>query len=165
MEKTRSKEIKKYEEMKTNAVARLDGSAYVEACGELGIEPDVPDLYEQGLAEIRYVELNSFAKGENGGLEDLANKGSNDVTKSVKTKRKKTNRPSVINMTYKDAIAMSNEYTEMDEQYLRSLVRNHIPYAENVLSCSDRKYLLHMTRTIKGVADKLVKSYNKKHKK
>ena len=77
---------------------------------------------------------------------------------------KKTKRPAVRNMTYQKALAMSHEYNEMQENYLRSIVRNHIPDAENILACADRKYLLHMTRTIKGVADRLVEDYRKKQK-
>lgn len=76
---------------------------------------------------------------------------------------KKTQRPSVINMSYKAALVMSHEYTESDEQYLRSIIRNHIPDAEIVLSCSDRENILYHARTIKGVADKLLRNLKKKN--
>lgn len=71
---------------------------------------------------------------------------------------KYTQRPSIINMTYAKASAMLQDYTEANESYLRSIVRNHVPDAENQLACADRAYLLHMARTIKGVANKVLKS-------
>lgn len=76
---------------------------------------------------------------------------------------KKSERPSVINMSYKAALVMSYEYTESDEQYLRSIIRNHFPDAEIVLSCSDRENILYHARTIKGVADKLLRNLKKKN--
>ena len=74
---------------------------------------------------------------------------------------KKTQRPSVINMSYKAARDIMNYYNENNESYLRSMIRKHAPDAELVLSCSDRKNLLHYTRTIKGVA-KIVNDYDKR---
>jgi hypothetical protein len=71
---------------------------------------------------------------------------------------KYTQRPSVLNMTYAKASTMQQDYTEANEAYLRSIVRNHVPDAENKLACADRSYLLHMARTIKGVANKVLKS-------
>ncbi|MDP3027103.1 MAG: hypothetical protein Q8N63_05315 [Nanoarchaeota archaeon] len=73
---------------------------------------------------------------------------------------KRTNRPSVINMSYATARSIIADYNESNESYLRSMVRMHIPNAENELACADRKYLLHMARTIKGVAKK-VNDYDK----
>jgi len=73
---------------------------------------------------------------------------------------KKTNRPSVIRMGFLNARRIISDYNEMSESYLRSMIRNHIPNAENELACADRERLLHMTRTIKGVAKK-VNDYDK----
>lgn len=67
----------------------------------------------------------------------------------------KTKRPSVIKMSYNAARSIVNYYDEKNESYLRSMVRMHIPNAENELACADRKYLLYMTRTIKGIAKKV----------
>lgn len=79
---------------------------------------------------------------------------------SIVNMAKRTNRPSVINMSYAKARTMLHEYTENNETYLRSIVRNHIPNSENELACADRQYLIHMARTIKGVA-KRVNDYDK----
>ena len=68
---------------------------------------------------------------------------------------KKTQRPSVINMGYEKARTISFKYDENDEQYLRSIVRDHIPNPELVLSCADRENLIHHARTIRGVAKRL----------
>ena len=68
---------------------------------------------------------------------------------------KRTNRPSVINMSYGAARGIIRDYNEGNESYLRSMVRMHIPHAENELACADREYLLYMNRTIKGVAQKV----------
>jgi hypothetical protein len=68
---------------------------------------------------------------------------------------KKSERPSVVNMSYIAARRIIHDYNENNETYLRRIVRNHIPDAENILACSDRKYLLHMTRTINGVAKRV----------
>ena len=43
--------IESLEVDKTRAIAAWDGVRYVEICDELGLDPDVPDLYEQGMAE------------------------------------------------------------------------------------------------------------------
>ncbi len=72
--------------------------------------------------------------------------------------RKKTQRPSVINMSYKAAWNILREYTENDT-YLRSLIENHTPNPELVLSCSDHLNLRHYGKTIKGVAEKMLKSH------
>ena len=68
---------------------------------------------------------------------------------------KKTNRPSVKNMNYIAAANIIRSYNENSEPYLRSMVRAHVPDAENVLACADRKNLLYHTRTIKGVAKRI----------
>ena len=80
-------EIARYGKMMTEAELNRDGLAYVEACDGLGIEPDLRDLYEQGLAEIKYVEWNEVAKGMGGGLESIAD--SSKVSKVVKNAGKK----------------------------------------------------------------------------
>jgi len=69
--------------------------------------------------------------------------------------RKRSQRPSVQNMSYGAARSIMSSYNEQNEAYLRSMVRNHVPDAEKVLSCADRKNLLFHTRTIKGVAKKV----------
>lgn len=68
---------------------------------------------------------------------------------------KKTQRPSVINMSFAAARSIMHDYNESNETYLRSMVRMHTPNAENELACADRARLLHITRTIKGVAKKV----------
>lgn len=69
----------------------------------------------------------------------------------------KTQRPSVIIKTYKEARAITNEYIENDI-YLRSLIRNHVPNAELILSCSDFANLKYHGRTILGVAKKIIRN-------
>lgn len=68
----------------------------------------------------------------------------------------------VINTStsYSAARGIIADYNEDNEPYLRSMVRMHIRDAENQLACADRKYLIHMARTIKGVAKK-INDYNK----
>lgn len=62
-------------------------------------------------------------------------------------------------MSYSAARSIIEDYNEDDEPYLRSMVRRHVLNAENELACADEDYLLHMARTIKGVADKVLKSH------
>ena len=73
---------------------------------------------------------------------------------------KKTNRISVKKMSFLAARSIISDYNESDERYLRSMVRMHVPNAENELACADREYFLHITHTIKGVAKK-VNDYDK----
>ncbi len=65
---SRLEEIARFEKMKTGAVACQSGSDYVTACMELGIEPELNDLYEQGLAEkqsIEWAKKSSRLNGKN----------------------------------------------------------------------------------------------------
>lgn len=66
--------------------------------------------------------------------------------------------PSVNLKTYQEAEGIVREYTETDP-YLRSLISNHVPDAELVLSCSDRANLKYYGRTIKGVAERMLRSH------
>ena len=81
------------------------------------------------------------------------------VPKGFSKMGKKTQRPSVINMSYKQAEAIMHEYNEQNEIYLRSLIKNHIPNYQLVLDCSDTQNILHHTRTIKGVAEKMLRTH------
>jgi hypothetical protein len=70
----------------------------------------------------------------------------------------KTQRPSVRNMSYESAAGIIHDYAETDP-YLRSLISNHVPDAELVLSCSDPTNLKYYGRTIRGVAEKILRSH------
>ena len=60
--------------------------------------------------------------------------------------------------TYDEARNIVQEYQET-RLYLTSIIQNHIPNAEDVLSCSDLMNLKHYGRVIKGVAERMLKTY------
>lgn len=64
---------------------------------------------------------------------------------------------SVRMSTYKEAKMITQEYEET-RLYLTSLIENHIPNPESVLSCADLAYLKHCGRVIKGVAERMLRT-------
>jgi hypothetical protein len=56
--------IEELEEAKKKAIEEWDGFRYMQLCDALGLIPDVPDLYNLGMAEEFYLRENSNAEKE-----------------------------------------------------------------------------------------------------
>ena len=69
---------------------------------------------------------------------------------------KKADRPSVKIETYESAASILKDYTET-RQFLQSIISKYIPNGESLLDYSDLVYLKHCGRTIKGVAERILK--------
>ncbi|MBW2971262.1 hypothetical protein KY320_03820 [Candidatus Woesearchaeota archaeon] len=58
----REDEISKIERARKQALRGWDGARYAKLCDELGISPEVPELYEQGLVDLG---ITSYEKDSN----------------------------------------------------------------------------------------------------
>ncbi len=72
---------------------------------------------------------------------------------------KRTQRPSVEIKTYEEAGRIVMEYEET-RAYLTSIISSYVPDGGLIVDCSDFKNLKHYGRTIKGVAERMLRNHS-----